>query len=367
VSAVEVSDYAPGFYKGSLTPSPPHADHNPKKAVIVAWKDKSHRLVFCHEASYDPWMELPNGVGLCNQFFEDNTGWAELFNNSGRRERNSFVDIVHSGPDRAWVRWNYFCVNKDDDSHPALRGTEDYFAQPNGLVWRRLTYHTLMPDKPDGYSWQPIDFFALAPTGTTWNDLFHKDAQHGDYHVGSVLDAYSTKRYDLFWDDHGQARRVGDAQLLLEISHAPGLAIVMPIKQGFLFTILGASSGFPGEKSQVVDHSFNDTGGWGWGASRWDHWPVGWLNAQENAYKPGSPYPYHFAPFSHYIVSKPIKDAKRDFPIEGHNMEHNRWVECRVFYVLTGVGHDLEEIRQLAKRWLDQGAGCAQPESVAML
>jgi len=23
----------------------------------------------------------------------------------------------------AWVRWNYFCANKDDDSRPALRGT----------------------------------------------------------------------------------------------------------------------------------------------------------------------------------------------------------------------------------------------------
>ena len=28
VSAVEVSDYAPGHYTGELTPSPPHADMN---------------------------------------------------------------------------------------------------------------------------------------------------------------------------------------------------------------------------------------------------------------------------------------------------------------------------------------------------
>ena len=100
VAAVEVNDYAPGGFKGEISPSPPHADMNPKKAVIVLWQDHPQRLVFCHEASYDPWMELPNGVGLCNQFFEGNSGWAELFNNNGRKERNSFVDIIQSGPQR---------------------------------------------------------------------------------------------------------------------------------------------------------------------------------------------------------------------------------------------------------------------------
>jgi hypothetical protein len=83
VSAVEVSDYSPGRYPGELAPSPPYADHNPRKAIMVVWGNKSHRLVFSHEASYDPWIELPNGAGLCNQFFEGNNGWAELFNNNG--------------------------------------------------------------------------------------------------------------------------------------------------------------------------------------------------------------------------------------------------------------------------------------------
>ena len=35
-------------------------------------------------------------VALCNQFFEGNNGWAELFDNNGRRERNSFVDVVQA-------------------------------------------------------------------------------------------------------------------------------------------------------------------------------------------------------------------------------------------------------------------------------
>ena len=240
VSVAEVSDYTAAHYQGNLTPSPTHADHNPRKAFIVVWEGKPHRFVFSHEASYDPWMELPNGVGLCNQFFEGNNGWAELFNQNGRKERNSFVDIIQSGPRRVWLRWNYLCVNQDDDSHPALRGAEDYIAYPNGLVWRRLTYESLLTDKPEGYSWQPIDFFALAPTGTTWKDLFPQDAQHGDYLVASVIDAFSTKRYDVYWDEEGKARRTGDARLLLEISHAPGFAMIMPFKAGFLFTIMGA-------------------------------------------------------------------------------------------------------------------------------
>ena len=120
VSALEVSDYAPGHYTGALTPSPPHADMNAKKAVVVFWKDHAERFVFSHEASYCPYLELPNGAGMCNQFFEGNLGKAELFNNMGRKEKNSFVDVVQSGPNRVWVRWTYFAVNMKDDSQPRL-------------------------------------------------------------------------------------------------------------------------------------------------------------------------------------------------------------------------------------------------------
>ena len=367
VSATEVSDYVPKGFNDKLVPSPPHADLNPNHAVIVSWENGTHRLVFWHEASYDPWMELSNGAALCNQFFEGNNGWAELFNNNGRQERNSFVSIIQNGPARVWVRWNYFCVNKDDDSHPALHGTEDYITHANGLVWRRLTYSTMMMDKPDGYSWQPVDFFALAPRGTTWSDLFAKNDRHGDYHVASALDAYSHLHYDVYWSEDRPPRRSGDSQTLLDISHSAGFALVMPFKAGYLFTIMGASSGFLSEKSQIVDHSFSDTGGWGWGPRRWNHWPIGWVNAQAHEYKSSSPYPYHFSPFSHYIVTKPLVDAHRDYAIEARNMDLNRWTERRVFYTLTGVGEDFESIRLLAKRWLDQGGACASPESVAAL
>jgi len=376
VSTVQLSDYKICGYQGELKPSPPHADLNPDHAVLIAWQGKPHRVVFAHEASYNPVMELPSGVGLCNQFFESNNGYAELFNNNGRKTRNSFVDIVQAGPERAWVRWNYFCVNMDDDSHPALRGTEDYIAYPNGLMWRRLTYETMMPGRIEGYSWDPIDFFAWAPNGLEWRDMFPRDAQHGDYHVAAVLDAFSPRRYDIFWDDNGKARRVGNAELLLEISHSRGLAMVMPFKEGMLFTILGNDSGFPSEKSQVVDHSFNDTGGWGWGADRWDHWPIGWLNSQTNVYKPGeSKYPYSFGPISHYIVNRPLKNAAglpmkdpaNDYEREVKDMDLNRWSERHVYYTLTGMARDMESIRALARTWLQKGHACATPESISAL
>ncbi|HWR15011.1 MAG TPA: hypothetical protein VN577_09290 [Terriglobales bacterium] len=366
IHAAEVNDFSPFGYSGPFTPSPPHADLNPRKAILIRWKDHNQRFVFSHEASYTPWLELDGHAGLCNQFFESNHG-AELFNQNGRNQRNSFVDIVESGPQRVWVRWNYICVHENDNEKPALRGTEDYVAYPNGLVWRRLTYETLRPDVPDGYSFQPLDFFCIASPKLGWDDLFSRDTEHGDYLVGSVIDAYSDRVYRKFWDDKGKSRRVGDARLLLEISKSKGLAMVAPFKVGSAFVILGESSGFPASRTQVVDHSFKDTGGWGWGAIRWDHWPVGWINSQAHDREPGSIYPYHFGQFSHYIVDQPIIDAKLDFLKTLQNMDLNRWTERHVYYTLTGVARDDASVRKIARRWLDKGKECANPASVADL
>jgi hypothetical protein len=368
VRVVEVHDFSPFGYTGCLEPCPPHADVNPHHAVVICWRDHPQRFVFSHEASYVPWLDLPEGVGLCNQFFETSKA-AELFNNNGRKTRNSSVDVVEAGPERVWVRWNYICTHPTDDEHAKLRGTEDYVAYPNGIVWRRMTYQSLSPEEPDGYSWQPIDFFCPVRAELTWADMFSRDEQHGDYWVGSVLDAYSSRKYDKFWDDAGKGRRAGDAELLRTICRSNGLAIVAPFKAGHLFTVLGASSGFPSNRSQVVDHSFGDTGGWGWGALRWDHWPVGWINSESHEASFPSRYPYHFGQFSHYItdVDAPIRNVKTDFPKALANMDLNRWTEGHVFYTLIGSGRDCDSIRRVAKRWLDKGNDCADPGSVADL
>src|SRR2546423_1234138 len=108
----EISDYVFGGYTGAF-PSPPHADLNPKRALVIQWRDRPGRFVFAHEASYCPFFELPSGAGLCYQFFEGNDGFAELFNDKGRREENSFVDVLESGPQRVRVRWTYFGVNME--------------------------------------------------------------------------------------------------------------------------------------------------------------------------------------------------------------------------------------------------------------
>ena len=177
VSVVEVTDYIFGNYKGDL-PSPPHADGNPKKAFIVFWKDFPFRFVFCHEGSYCPWFEFPSGAGFCYQFFEGNEGWAELFNDWGRKDKNSFVDIIESGPGRVWVRWTYFGVNMDS-GQPAYRASEDFWAYPNGLILRRQTYESLIPKENKGYAREPIEMIGMCPVGKLWSDVLRKDDQYG--------------------------------------------------------------------------------------------------------------------------------------------------------------------------------------------
>jgi hypothetical protein len=154
VSAIEVTDYVYGGYQGDFS-SPPHADVNPKRAVVIIWKDFPYRFVFSHEGSYCPWFELPSGAALCYQFFEGNAGWAELFNDWGRKERNSFVDVLESGPRRVWVRWTYFGVNMKN-GEPAFRGSEDFWAYPNGLILRPPKYDTLKPGDARGYAREPL-------------------------------------------------------------------------------------------------------------------------------------------------------------------------------------------------------------------
>ena len=368
VTVTEVNDYTTGHYTGTLAPSPPHADMNPKKAFVVTWKDYPCRFVFGHEASYCPILELPSGAAMCNQFFEGNLGEAELFNNLGRKEKNSFVDVVQDGPERVWVRWNYFAVNKDDDTQPRLRGTEDYFAYPNGLVLRRMTYRSLMPDNVVGYSTQPVELFGVLPQGSTIKDLFPRDPIHGDYNVLSVADLYSDKRYDICWDEKGGVRRNGDDATLAAITNSQGCALVIPFRERLLFAVLGTVSGFSPKYNQFVDHSTpGAVGGAGWGQGLWDHWPIGWLNSQGHDWKPGSPYAYHFGSVGQFFVpeGKRIQSFPKDYSEYCKDMQFNRWTAEQVFYVLLGSATSWNEIHRIGRAWLDQGTGCARPESIA--
>ncbi len=370
VTALEVNDYAPGYYTGPLNPGPPHADMNAKKAVVVVWKDHPQRFVFSHEASYCPFLELTSGAGMCNQFFEGNLGDAELMNSMGRKEKNSFVDILQSGPQRIWVRWTYFAVNMKDDTQPRLRGTEDYFAYPNGLVLRRMTYESLMPKDVVGYATDPVELFGVAPVGSTIKDLFPRDAKQGDYLTHTVLDVYGDKRYDIYWDEKGKVRRRGDDATLAAITRSPGFALVLPFRDRLLFAVLGSASGFPTARNQLIDHCTPGAeGGSGWGTGLWDHWPIGWLNSQTSMWKPGSPYAYSFGSVGQFLVpeGKRIKSFWKDYSEYCKDMEFNRWTARRVFYVLLGSARGWDDVRRIGRSWLDKGKQCATPESIADL
>ena len=106
----------------------------------------------------------------------------------------------------------------------------------------------------------------MVPVGKIVKDLFPRDAKHGDYLTHAVLDLYSDKRYDIYWDEKGQVRRRGDDATLAAITRSPGCALVLPFREKLLFAVLGRASGFPPEKNQFVDHCTPGAeGGCGWG------------------------------------------------------------------------------------------------------
>ncbi len=361
VSVVEVSDYIFGNYQGKL-PSPPHADLNPKKAFVVSWKDFSFRFVFSHEGSYCPWFELPDGAGVSYQFFEGNEGWAELFNEWGRQERNSFVDIMEPGPKRVWVRWTYFGVNKESGKQ-AYRVTEDFWAYPNGLILRRQTYRTLLPGKHEGYTREPIEVIGLCPVGKLWSDVLKKDSASEERHALAVLDVFSPKRYDVYWTPKPNASKAGDSThrrsgcAWKELEDAAGVALVLPMKEGSPFCIFGDASGFRHDYTRLKEHTFEGYNGKGleiFGSRQWDHWPIGWLNSQcHDVTKETLPlYPGHFSPVGMDFFALP-----------------NKVQEQGIYYSLYGVGgRDMEAIRTVARRWLEKGtAAIVEPGSIADL
>ena len=280
---------------------------------------------------------------MCNQFFEGNMGNAELLNSMGRKEKNSFVDIVQSGPKRVWVRWSYLAVNMSDDSQPRLRGTEDYIAYCNGLVWRRMTYESLMPNEMIGYATDPVELFGVVPVGSTIKDLFPRDAEHGDYLTHTVLDLYSNKRYDIYWDERARSAAAATTD---DGGHhgVAGLCLGPAFPRQVALCRAGRSQRFPSRKNQLIDHcTLGAEGGCAWQQGLWDHWPIGWLNSQTSFWKPGSSYAYSFGSVGQFFVpeGKRIKSFSKDYPELCKDMAFNRWTASRVSYVLLGAAADV--------------------------
>ena len=356
VSLAEVNDYVFGGYTGAMSPSPPHADGNPKRALIVTWKKFPFRFVFAHEGSYCPWFEFPSGAGHCFQFFEGNDGWAELFNDFGRREANSFVEVLDPGPKQVWVHWTYFGVSQDTGQR-AYRGDEDFWALPNGLILRRQTMTTLMPGDHRGYAREPIEMIAMCPKGKLWFDVLQPGTETNESHPLTVLDVFSTNRYDVFWKRKEGTllsaipRRTGCDWKLLDDSS--GVVLMTRLREGSVFCVMGNAGGFRHEFTRIKEHTFKDTGGIGWISQQWDHWPIGWLNSQAHEVDGESlqKYPNHFSPCGMDFFS--LK---------------NEEVNGRAFYSLIGVGKDDETVRRLARTWLEsKGTNMADLKPVAHL
>ncbi len=356
VSVRTADDYVFGGYKGEFK-SPPSADGNPRRAIIVEWAGRPERLVFWHEASYCPFFELGDGSGACFQFFEGNDGWAELFNEFGRMDKNSVVEVVKNGPKQVHLRWTYYGVNQKSGER-AFRGSEDFYCLANGLVLRRQSYQSLMPKRNEGYAREPIELIAMSPVGKLWKDILRSDSKSGERHALAVLDPFSKNRYDTYWRPtagslwQSTPRREGCAWQAVD--DAPGVVLVLPLGAGSPFCAFGTASGFDAHTTRIKDHSFKDTGGVGWISASWDHWPIGWLNSQLHEVDSNSlaKYPNHFSPAGMDFFAVPNEEVARG-----------------EYWSLIGVGGtDLEIIRQTVRDWLDLGKkGCREPDRVDRL
>jgi hypothetical protein len=356
VSVHEVSDYVFGNYTGGFT-SPPSADGSPRKAFVVRWHDRPYRFVFAHEGSYCPWFELSDGSGVCFQFFEGNEGWAELFNQFGRMEKNSFVEVIDAGPRQVHVRWTYFGVNQDTGER-AYRAVEDFHCLANGLVLRRQSYKTLLPGQHHGYAREPIEMIGMCPAGKLWKDVLRLDAKTRESHALAALDPFSANRYDVYWKPkpntlwEATPRRAGCDWKMID--DAPGVVLIVPMRAGSVFCAFGDASGFDAKGTRLKEHSHGDTGGNGWVSSSWDHWPIGWLNSQGHPVDGDSlkKYPNHFSPAGMDFFAMP-----NDVVAKGEY-----WSLCGV------VGEDVEDARRAVRTWLELGAVAIRaPSAVARL
>lgn len=351
----QVEDYVFGGYRGDFH-SPPQADGNPRKAIIVTWHNRPYRFVFSHEGSYCPWFELSDGSGVSFQFFEGNEGWAELFNQFGRLEKNSFVEVLDHGPGKIHVRWTYFGVNETAGER-AYRAVEDFYFLTNGLVLRRQAYETLMPGQQRGYAREPIEMIGMCPVGKLWKDVLQTNDSTGERHALEALDPFSRNRYDVYWKPRPatlwEATPRRDGCSWKEIDDAKGVVLVVPMRAGSVFCAFGAASGFDLKRTRIKEHSYTDTGGVGWVSSCWDHWPIGWLNSQGHVVDADSlkKYPNHFSP------------AGMDFFAMA-----NGEVAKGAYWSIMGIGgDDLEAVRGVARQWLEMGEGIKDPAPVSLL
>src|SRR3989442_6418245 len=234
-----------------------------------------------------------------------------------------------------------------ESGEPAYRATEDFWAHPNGLILRRQSYESLIPHEHKGYAREPIEMIGMCPVGKLWFDVLRTDPSSGASHALAVLDPFSQKRYDLYWESAPEPQNIWKANPRRSganwksLDDSPGVALIVPMQEGSPFCIFGDASGFRHDFTRIKEHSFRDTGGWGWVSKSWDHWPIGWLNSQAPEVNPDSlkKYPNHFSPAGMDLWDLPDEESAR-----------------RVFYSLIGVaGGKFGKDRNNPPKWVGRG------------
>ena len=259
----------------------------------------------------------------------------------------------------------------NDDTQPRLRGTEDYFAYPNGLVLRRMTYESLMPDDVVGYSTQPVELFGVAPVGKLIKDLFPRDAKHGDYLTHAALDLYSDRRYDIYWGEKGEVRRRGDDATLAAISQSPGCALVLPFRERTALRRARRRQRFSARRrtswSTTARRAPRAAAGGARGSGTTGR-SAGSIRRRPSG-NPARPTPTvsDRSGSSSSRTGNGSSRSARTTPEYCKDMELNRWTARRVFYVLLGAARDWDDVRRIGRSWLDKGKDCARPESIAEL
>jgi hypothetical protein len=213
-----------------------------------------------------------------------------------------------------------------------------------------------MPGDHRGYAREPIELIGMCPVGKTWRDVLRTSAS-GERHALAAMDPFSDKRYDVYWRPKPNtllgATPRRDGCDWKSVDDAAGVVLVLPMRGGSVFCAFGAASGFDPKLTRIKEHSHGDTGGIGWVASSWDHWPIGWLNSQAHVVDAASltKYPNHFSPAGMDLFAM-----------------KNEEVAKGAYWSLMGVaGDDVEAVRRIARTWMELGKDSTDPRRVAAL
>lgn len=377
VYAKEVDNFTFGGYKGVLSPSPPHADNNPKRAIIVEWSNHDFRFVFWHEASYVPfwvWPDKYGGFGMSYQHLETP---GDLMQDYGRMNEHSYAEILEKGPEKVVIRWRYDDVGKGKTCNPDYRPyyQETYYFYPNGLGLREAK--VLGPV----FMGESMEMILLNPVGHLWWDSI--EGKGKTRRVYSWIDVYSEKKYHVYWkigsdtspkivggwftgencadwvgwkdansyisymqdfQAYGKSTMMWktsrnsngpqpiDAKMTKDICSWDGHVCRVHTRGKHVFSIQGTSS--QGGRLSRIE--------WDWerfsdekavGLNTFSHWPIGWINSE-------------LVPTSKELVQKYPSST----PFLGLWPEN---YDIKKYYYLIGVTTESDEkLKEIAREWL---------------